>query len=69
MVCAEQLEDGSWANVDLNTRSLTRADLRFICQDQVLNGQQYPPGPPWYVHLWGGALQVTATGERSAPNW
>jgi hypothetical protein len=53
MSCAEQPEDGQWVNADPNTRSLTRANLRFICQDQVLNGQLYPPGPPWYMHLWG----------------
>lgn len=52
-LCAEQPEDGSWVNSDPNTRSLTRAKLRFICQDQVRNGQIYPPGPPWYIHLWG----------------
>src|SRR3954470_23934663 len=53
MVCAAQPEDGSWKNVDGATRGLTRAQLRFICQDQILNGEPYPPGPPWYVHLWG----------------
>jgi len=51
--CAQQPEHGNWANSDANTRSLTRAELRFTCQDQVLNGQLYPPGPPWHVHLWG----------------
>jgi hypothetical protein len=53
MVCAAQPEEGSWRNADPNTRGLTRADLRFICQDQILNGEPFPPGPPWYVHLWG----------------
>ena len=52
-ICAEQPEDGSWVNSDPNTRSLTRAELRFTCQDQILNGQPYPPGPPWHMHLWG----------------
>ena len=51
--CIAQQEVGSWVNADLNTRSLTRADLRFTCQDQVLNGEPYPPGPPWHMHLWG----------------
>jgi len=51
--CIAQPEDGSWRNVDPNTRSLTRIDLRFTCQDQILNGQPWPPGPPWHVHLWG----------------
>lgn len=52
-LCAAQPEDGNWVNYDPNTRSLTRAELRFTCQDQILNGQLYPPGPPWHVHLWG----------------
>jgi hypothetical protein len=51
--CLAQPEDGSWTNTDPATRSLTRAVLRFTCQDQVLNGQLYPPGPPWHIHLWG----------------
>jgi hypothetical protein len=51
--CLVQQEDGHWVNIDPNTRALTRAELRFTCQDQILNGQPYPPGPPWHVHLWG----------------
>jgi len=51
--CIAQQEVGSWVNADPNTRSLTRADLRLTCQDQVLNGEPYPPGPPWHMHLWG----------------
>ena len=51
--CVAQPEDGRWVNTDPATRSITRIHLRFVCQDQVLNGQLYPPGPPWYVHLWG----------------
>ena len=52
-LCAAQPEEGNWANADPNTRSLTSAVLRFTCQDQVLNGQPYPPGPPWHMQLKG----------------
>lgn len=52
-LCLAQPEDGSWINSDPQTRSLTRIELRFNCQDQILNGQPYPPGPPWRVHIWG----------------
>lgn len=52
-LCAEQPEMGNWVNADSNTRSITRADLRFVCQDLILNGEPHPPGPPWYVHLFG----------------
>jgi hypothetical protein len=51
--CVQSPEEGKWANADPNTQSLTRAELRFTCQDQILNGQPYPPGPPWHIHLWG----------------
>lgn len=51
--CIQPREEGRWRNADPNTRSLTRAELRFVCQDQILNGEPYPPGPPWYMHLWG----------------
>jgi hypothetical protein len=52
-LCVAQQEEGNWVNADPNTNSQTRIALRFVCQDQILNGEPYPPGPPWYVHLWG----------------
>lgn len=52
-LCIKQQEEGKWKNADPNTRSITRVELRFVCQDQILNGQPYPPGPPWYMHLFG----------------
>jgi hypothetical protein len=51
--CAVQPEDGSWVNVNPTTRSITRIQLRFTCQDQVVNGQPNPPGPAWHVHVFG----------------
>jgi hypothetical protein len=51
--CIAQPEAGRWINTDAATRSIPRIELRFICQDQVINGELYPPGPPWYVHVWG----------------
>ncbi|MCG6902184.1 MAG: hypothetical protein LJE68_05830 [Rhodobacter sp.] len=52
-ICLAQPENGNWRNIDSNTRSITRATIRFQCQDQILNGRPYPPGAPWYIHLWG----------------
>jgi hypothetical protein len=52
-LCVQPEEEGSWRNADPNTNSITRIQLRFVCQDQILNGQLYPPGPPWYVSLFG----------------
>ena len=52
-LCSQPEEEGTWQNTDPDTRSLTRIELRFVCQDQIMNGQPYPPGPPWYVHVFG----------------
>src|ERR1041384_1208085 len=69
-LCIQPFEDGQWVNADANTRSLTHINLRFICQDQILNGQPYPPGPPWYVHAWGKARAVhTAGWRREVGEW
>jgi hypothetical protein len=51
--CLEPREVGQWTNVTPDTRGLVSLDLRFICQDRVLNGAPYPPGPAWYVHAVG----------------
>jgi hypothetical protein len=29
-----------------------------VCQDRVLNGAPYPPGPVWYVHAVGKCKPV-----------
>lgn len=55
-LCAAQEEDGSWVNTDPNTNSLTRIQLRFVCQDVILNGELHPPGPPWYTHVFGACV-------------
>ncbi len=52
-LCLAQTEDGAWRNADANTRGPARVELEFICQDQVRNGELYPPGPPWKVRVWG----------------
>jgi hypothetical protein len=51
--CLVQPEAGNWRNADAATRSLARVQLRFTCQDQILNGEPYPPGPPWHIHVFG----------------
>jgi hypothetical protein len=48
--CLEPREAGQWTNLESHPRTLISLDLRFICQDRVLNGAPYPPGPAWYVH-------------------
>lgn len=52
-LCITPPEEGAWRNIDADTRGITRVRLRSVCQDVVLNGEPYPPGPPWYVHLFG----------------
>src|ERR1700730_13078301 len=51
--CLEPREVGQWTNVTPDTRGLVSLDLRFVCQDRLLNGAPYPPGPAWYVHAVG----------------
>ncbi len=51
--CIFPEEPGTWVNVDANTNSITKAKVRFQCQDLVINGELYPPGFPYYVHLYG----------------
>jgi hypothetical protein len=63
-LCAQQSEEGFWVNADPNTQSLTQAELRFTCQDQIHNGQPYPPGPPWHMHLWGACSPTDCDWEE-----
>lgn len=51
--CATPEEEGRWVNYNSNTRSITRINIRFQCQDQIHNGRPYPPGWPYYLHLFG----------------
>jgi hypothetical protein len=62
--CIEQPEAGKWINVD-RTRDLARIEVRFVCQDVVVNGKVYPPGAPWYVNAFGSevAAQRLASGH------
>jgi len=46
-------EEATWKNDDSSTNTITRIALRFVCQDQILNGEPYPPGPAWYFHVSG----------------
>jgi len=51
--CAAPVEEGSWLNDDPNTTAIVRVQLRYQCQDQVLDGAPYPPGAAWYVAVSG----------------
>ena len=35
-LCSQPQEEGNWVNVDSNTRSLPRIQLRFVCKDQIV---------------------------------
>lgn len=52
------LSDGRYVNVDPETRSITAANLRFVCGDlveTVFGGTRVISGgdPHWTVRLWG----------------
>jgi hypothetical protein len=51
-MCLWPQEEGDWVNVDPGARSLARIQLEFVCQDTIVNGQPFPPGPPWYMQAW-----------------
>src|ERR1700760_1365090 len=51
--CLEPRESGEWTNVAHDTRSVVSLEVRFVCQDRMLNGAPYPPGPEWFVHAVG----------------
>lgn len=59
--CIEPPEPGKWVNVD-PARDLARIEVRFVCQDVVVNGKLYPPGAPWYIRAFG----VEAPAQRMA---
>ena len=52
-ICLQPQEEGTWLNIDTNTRSISKLKVEFTCQDQILNGQPYPPGAPWHMQVWG----------------
>jgi hypothetical protein len=68
-LCLQPAEDGNWTNTDPNTRSITRISLRFVCQDVRLNGQLYPPGPPWHVHVFGACHPVDCDWGEAGARW
>lgn len=51
-LCARPSEMGQWVNRDSNTRSITRANIGFVCQDVRLNGER-PTTPPYSIELFG----------------
>lgn len=52
-LCVTPAEEGDWKNYDPDTRSITKVHIRFQCQDVIVNGKPYPPGYPFYLHLYG----------------
>ncbi len=54
--CIQPPEEGTWIDGE------SRIVLRFVCQDMVINGQLYPPGPPWYLNELP-ARQLASTGQ------
>ena len=62
-------QEGTWVSAAADTRSVTRAELSFTCQDVIANGEPYPPGPPWHIHLWGACIPSDCDwGEVGAEN-
>ncbi|MBT8342603.1 MAG: hypothetical protein HKP58_15250 [Desulfatitalea sp.] len=54
-LCLQPELEGEWvAHPDRSV--LPELNIRFVCQDQVLNGELYPPGPPFYMHAYGSCV-------------
>ena len=58
--CSAPFEQGKWINNDSATRGITRIEVTFSCNDQVLCGVDEngkvtcsTPGAPFRLHLWG----------------
>ena len=58
--CVPPFEQGNWTNIDPATRGITRLEVTFSCNDQVLCGVDSngnvtcsTPGAPFHLHLWG----------------
>jgi hypothetical protein len=51
-ICAKPFVEGEWVEHPDYT-ILSRINISFVCRDQVLNGEVYPPGPPFYMHAYG----------------
>lgn len=46
---------------------LPELNIRFVCQDQIMNGEPYPPGPPFYIHAYGSCVPTNCNwGEVGA---
>lgn len=64
--CPAQEEAGSWTNAYSQTNSVARVDLRFICQDRILDGKPFPPGPAWIVQVFGVCEPYDCDWEKTA---
>jgi len=58
--CSVPFEQGKWSNIDPATRGITKIEVTFSCNDQILcgidaNGNQTcsTPSAPFHLHLWG----------------
>jgi TolB protein len=52
-LCAVNPFEGTWANSALQPVRISSATIEFVCQDQIINGEPYPPGPPYFVNITG----------------
>lgn len=69
-VCATPAEAGTWVNYNPNSTGIARVDIRFQCQDQIINGQPYPAGAPYYLRLWQDCQPIDCEwGEHGAQRY
>jgi hypothetical protein len=58
--CITPFEQGTWFNIDPATGGITKIQVDFSCNDQILCGVDEhgnvtcsTPGAPFHLHLWG----------------
>ncbi|MEL6352089.1 MAG: hypothetical protein AAFR58_10000 [Cyanobacteria bacterium J06627_28] len=61
-LCARPLERGQWVNQDSNTRGITRANIRFRCNDVIINDER--PGAPYSIALFGSCSPTDCEWEE-----
>ncbi len=52
-LCAQFPFEGVWVNTAPQPVRISSATIEFVCQDQIINGEPYPPGPPYFVNITG----------------
>lgn len=51
--CIRSVEHGVWKNIDPDSWTITRLELKHVCKDSSYDGEYTQSGPSWYVEPFG----------------